>query len=65
VERQPAFIEIDGKLHCRRDLVEPVVFELIDDSCEPEILRSQLGRFEVAFIQSRRPATDRCNGAAA
>jgi hypothetical protein len=46
--RRPAFVEIDGKLHCWRDpfarrreqlrgyaaAVQPPLFELIDD-CEP------------------------------
>jgi hypothetical protein len=59
--RRPAFIEIDGKLHCWRDLVDrrreqlrayaaaqPALFELIDDSC-PRSQRTADGREPVLF----------------
>jgi hypothetical protein len=64
--RRPAFIEIDGKLHCWRDLVarrreqlrayaaaaQPALFELIDDSC-PRSQRTADGRYREPVLFGR------------
>jgi hypothetical protein len=61
--RRPAFVEIDGKLHCWRDLVarrreqlrayaaaaQPPLFELVDDHC-PWSQRTAAGRYSEPML---------------